>query len=698
MRLEVILLISSALATAAPPACTPAPEAKAALQAWTESSTNRNLAERRASLDQLAAQFPTDYRIQNFRLRHYRSSLPEAWPALRDSYVKAAEANSADPLALTLAATALVRFNTPRAIELLDRARQMDAQFPWAALKLAELYQTGKFEDKAKSRQNAEVFVGICGAGSPSVLGQTVMKALDKPAQAAIAQARSAALDADPAPEPSAYSELWALEFRLRPPAEHPELRKQVAKDMERLLAGKLNPRDADTLLSGFKQSGASADAITAFEDRIIREAPTSGDAFEIVSERWVKQHPEPKDHKDKTAWEAYEKLALAEKKQWAVRFTEVTWLADQAADLDGRIKSGELQEKEAVALIEERLQQDVTKYGPSFSMYMNAADRVGRQNWAAARAFEWMTTSWTLFEETRRRNLEDDTLTDVQRRDIYPDASYRTYVATAYLRAAWRAGRKEVPAALRELVEGPLPEKKTEIPGRYRAMAWLAQVDGRPADALAWFQQALFLRSGPPQYRRGKFEDQMLDEARAAFLKTGGGERAFAVWSQPPGSAPKLAEGYWVKPVKALPDFELSDITGRKWTLKQLQGKAVLINLWATWCGPCRAEQPHLQKLYEMTKDRSDMAVISFNIDEDLGLVEPYLKEKGYTYPALVARDLVRDVLNSIAIPQNWLVTADGRWIATQIGFDSADTNWENSMLKRLEAAKLGKAPAGAE
>lgn len=222
--------------------------------------------------------------------------------------------------------------------------------------------------------------------------------------------------------------------------------------------------------------------------------------------------------------------------------------------------------------------------------------------------------------------------------------------------------------------------------------------MDGRNTDSLAYFQQALFTRERAPQFFRGKLENPLLDEARTAFLKNGGTERAFSLWSQPPSGTRQLAEGRWEKPKKPLPSFELVDLTGKTWKLKQLEGKALLINLWATWCGPCRSELPHFQKLYEKTKDRPDVQVISFNVDDEFGLVEPYMKEHGYTFPALAAYGLVRSMFDGYGIPQNWLVDPKGNWIATQLGFDASDADWANSMLKLLEGARQGKAPAFVE
>lgn len=343
-------------------------------------------------------------------------------------------------------------------------------------------------------------------------------------------------------------------------------------------------------------------------------------------------------------------------------------------------------------------MHQDLLRNGPKVWTYANAAGKLLKKGWAPVRAHDWMEKAWPLAEEEDRVNLEDDTRTDERRKEITEDVGYRGYIATDYLRAIKLAGKKDIPAPLRAYLEGPMPVKKADWSSRYRALAWLASVDAREADALAYFQESLFTREKAPKFFRGKLEDTLLDEAKAAFLKTGGTEKAFTLWSRPSEKTQALAEGRWEKPKKTLPAFDLADISGKNWKLKQLEGKAVLINLWATWCGPCRLELPHLQMLYEKTKDRPDVQVISFNVDEDLGLGDPYMKEQGYTFPALTAFGLVRGMFDGYGIPQNWLVDPKGNWIATQSGFDSTDTDWVSSMLKRLDAAKQGKAPAGTE
>jgi thiol-disulfide isomerase/thioredoxin len=170
-----------------------------------------------------------------------------------------------------------------------------------------------------------------------------------------------------------------------------------------------------------------------------------------------------------------------------------------------------------------------------------------------------------------------------------------------------------------------------------------------------------------------------------------GGTETAWTVWSKPPAEKPaEAADARWEKPTQTIPSFELADLSGKTWKLTDLKGKVVLINLWATWCGPCNAELPELEKLYEKTKGRSDIQILTFDIDEDVGLVAPYLKEKGYTFPVLPAYSLVVNLLNGFAIPQSWLVDTKGDWEWTQIGH-GADDSWVQDMMQKLETAKSG-------
>ncbi len=264
-------------------------------------------------------------------------------------------------------------------------------------------------------------------------------------------------------------------------------------------------------------------------------------------------------------------------------------------------------------------------------------------------------------------------------------------YLNGLMLRAARQAGLQDEVLGLKASIEAPPPSNKKFQSGYWLNRARFEALQNHRQDALAYYQLALQTRLEPPKWSRGKLQDDLTDEARALWKSQGGSDAAWALWSKPvSGSAEQLAEGRWEKPPKPIPAFELSDLSGKTWWLKELAGKKLLINVWATWCGPCQAEMPHLQKFYESIKDRSDLQLLTFNVDEELGLVAPYMKEKGYTFPVLPAFSTVVSLLDGYAIPQNWVVDDTGVWLWRQIGWaGESEADFENEILEHLQSAK---------
>jgi thiol-disulfide isomerase/thioredoxin len=444
-------------------------------------------------------------------------------------------------------------------------------------------------------------------------------------------------------------------------------------------------------LKNGAKQGGASTEELAIYDERLLKEFPASHPAYSAAYDRWKKDHKEPEDHKDKAAWDEWKKAYSEAVRKWSAQFTQVEWLKDFHAL--NAIETGAVSEKEAVPLLEERQRAQLRNSGPSLWAYLDSASTLLERGWAKEKALQWAEASWPLAEAEDRRQLEDDTLTEERRNEIKESRGYRGFAAQTYLKALPVNRKKEVPASLRAYIEGPPPAKKSAETAYYWTRARLAEIEGRAADALAYYQAALFSRDEAPKHFRGELKDELMADTKSCFLKTGGSESAFALWSKPrEAKKVELAEGRWEKAQKALPPFELTDLSGATWKLKQLEGKSLLINLWATWCGPCRAELPHFQKLYEKTKQRSDVQVLTFNIDEETGLVEPFMKENGYTFPVLLAYGFVRDMLEGIGIPQNWVVDPKGTWLWTQLGFDASDADWVNTMVAKLELAEEGK------
>lgn len=91
------------------------------------------------------------------------------------------------------------------------------------------------------------------------------------------------------------------------------------------------------------------------------------------------------------------------------------------------------------------------------------------------------------------------------------------------------------------------------------------------------------------------------------------------------------------------------------------LQNKVVFINFWASWCPPCRAEFPSVQKLYDRYKSNPDMVFITVNLDDTSAPGKSYLKEKGFTVPFLTPAGNIPDALYSGSLPTTVVLDKKG-------------------------------------
>lgn len=130
--------------------------------------------------------------------------------------------------------------------------------------------------------------------------------------------------------------------------------------------------------------------------------------------------------------------------------------------------------------------------------------------------------------------------------------------------------------------------------------------------------------------------------------------------------------------------DFTLPDLQGKKWTLRNLHGKVVLVNFWATWCPPCRKEMPDLEALYERFKDRG--FVILAISDEELAKVGPFIAEHKITYPVMLDPDRkVNELFQVEGIPKSFVYDREGKLVAQSI-----DMRTQRQFLEMLDRAGL--------
>lgn len=108
-------------------------------------------------------------------------------------------------------------------------------------------------------------------------------------------------------------------------------------------------------------------------------------------------------------------------------------------------------------------------------------------------------------------------------------------------------------------------------------------------------------------------------------------------------------------------PDFALKSSTGENMRLSEFRGDVVMINFWATWCGPCRQEMPLLNELY-VRYERVGFNLLGVNIDDDSRRAMQMIEELGVTFPVLFdARKEVSKLYNVEAMPVTVLVDREG-------------------------------------
>lgn len=140
--------------------------------------------------------------------------------------------------------------------------------------------------------------------------------------------------------------------------------------------------------------------------------------------------------------------------------------------------------------------------------------------------------------------------------------------------------------------------------------------------------------------------------------------------------------------------DISFKDADGRKLTLADFRGRNVLLNLWATWCVPCRAEMPALDRL-EAKRGDADFQVVAVNIDTNrLDRPRAFLDEAGvktlkrYSDPSADAFEALKVAGKALGLPTSLLVDAEGCELAVMAG----PAPWDSPAGEKVVAAMIGK------
>jgi peroxiredoxin len=134
-------------------------------------------------------------------------------------------------------------------------------------------------------------------------------------------------------------------------------------------------------------------------------------------------------------------------------------------------------------------------------------------------------------------------------------------------------------------------------------------------------------------------------------------------------------------------PAFHAVDLhTNRPASLADYRGKVVLVNVWATWCLPCRVEMPSLERLHRKLAG-TDFRVVSVSVDrEDSTVVNAFLHELGLTFDALHDRSgAIQEIYQTTGVPESFLIDRDGVIVKKVIGAAEWDGPVNETLIRRL-------------
>ncbi len=116
--------------------------------------------------------------------------------------------------------------------------------------------------------------------------------------------------------------------------------------------------------------------------------------------------------------------------------------------------------------------------------------------------------------------------------------------------------------------------------------------------------------------------------------------------------------------------NFELSDMAGNNIDISKFKGKVIFLNMWATWCGPCRAEMPSIQELYnKVDHDKVVFIMLSLDKEEHLDKVKKYVGDKSFSFPVYRPSGALPKQLHVPSIPTTFVIGADGKIALKEVG-----------------------------
>ncbi len=172
-----------------------------------------------------------------------------------------------------------------------------------------------------------------------------------------------------------------------------------------------------------------------------------------------------------------------------------------------------------------------------------------------------------------------------------------------------------------------------------------------------------------------------------------------------PPAGATEMVVPKLLSVGATAPDFSANGADGKTVHLSDFKGKPVVLDFWATWCGPCQHSMPHLEKVYQQVKDKG-VAVLALCVFDDKSAYDKWLTEKkgAYSFPTAFDpagrsdKNIAAGLYGVNGIPTQYVIDKEGKVAAVNVGYDEGDTRLEEALNKIGVDIKVPEKKASAQ